>query len=258
MIDSHAHLHFDSFDTDREQVIDRARAAGLQGWIEVGTDLASSQKAIAIAQTHRVWASVGVHPSDIATINESDWAVIEELIVQPRVVAIGEVGFDFYRGGKEEDQLPVLRRFVDLAVKHSLPVIFHVRDAVSGPSAHEAMISFLQSLPTEARPQGVMHTFSGNLEQAKKYLALGMHLSFSGVVTFKNALVTAEVAKTMPLDRLLIETDCPFLAPEPMRGQRNEPAYVKYVAEKIAELRGLSIEEVVKQTSATTKQLFSL
>ena len=258
MIDSHAHMHFDQFDEDRAAVIARARAAGLLGWIEVGVDVLTSRKAIEIARTENVWASVGVHPSDIATIKDGDWGIIEELLAAPRVVAVGEVGFDFYRGGTQEDQLPILQRFVALAVKRNLPVIFHVRDATDGPSAHEAMIRFLQALPDNQRPRGVMHTFSGDAAQAQTYLELGMYLSFSGVVTFKKAASMAEVATTMPLDRLLIETDCPFLAPEPLRGQRNEPAYVKYVASKIAELRGVSLEEITAVTTANTKKLFSI
>lgn len=262
MIDSHAHVLFDRFDDDRDAVIARARAAGLTGWIEVGTDLASSRKAVAFAQQQQVWSSVGVHPSDISDINDSDWAELEGLLSQPLVVAVGEVGLDYYRGGTGEEQRPVLERFVRLADKHNLPVIFHVRDPVKksadfhGASAHNDMIKFLQSLPSAQRPRGVMHTFSGNQEQAQRYLELGMYLSFSGVVTFKNAGITAEVARTMPLDRLLIETDCPFLAPEPFRGQRNEPAYVKYVAEKIAALRGVSVAEIEKITDENAKILF--
>lgn len=258
MIDSHAHLHFDQFNDDRAAVIARARAAGVLGWIEVGVDVPTSQQAAQIAQAENVWASVGVHPSDIATIKEGDWEIIEQLLSQPRVVAVGEVGFDFYHGGTEKDQLPILQRFVDLAVKRNLPVIFHVRDATDGPSAHEAMIRFLQALPDQKRPRGVMHTFSGDAAQAQTYLELGMYLSFSGVVTFKKATTMAEVAKTMSLDRLLIETDCPFLAPEPFRGQRNEPAYVKYVAAKIAQLRGIPLEAVVAATTSNTKQLFGI
>jgi TatD DNase family protein len=256
MIDSHAHLNFDSFDPDRRAVIERTLAAGV-GWIEVGTDLTQSRQAVALAQAHeRVWASVGVHPSDIATLTSAQWHELEELAQQPKVVAIGEVGIDFYRGGTANEQLPVLRLFVELAAKHTLPVIFHVRNGAA--DAHEALITFLQELPSELHPTGVIHTFSGNRVQAEKYLQLGLYLSFSGVVTFKNAGEILDVAKSMPLDQLLVETDCPFLAPEPHRGQRNEPLYVKYVAEKIAALRDLSIDEVITATEKNTQTLFTL
>ena len=258
MFDSHAHVLFDQFDDDRAVVIARARAAGLSGWLEVGTDLASSARAAVFAKQQGVWSSAGVHPSDIGNMSASDWARIEELLHQPPVVAVGEVGLDFYRGGTAAEQLPVLQRFVALATHKNLPVIFHVRDAKTGPSAHETMIQFLQSLPLPKRPHGVMHTFSGNEAQAEAYLALGMYLSFSGVVTFKNAGPIATVATTMPLDRMLIETDCPFLAPEPHRGQRNEPAYVKFVAEKIAALRHASPEEIIEQTDSNFRTLFKV
>ncbi len=260
MFDSHAHVLFDSFDSDREEVINRAREAGLSGWLEIATDVEGSNKAIAFAQQHEgVYATVGVHPSDIANFKESDWAEIEELLRHPKVVAVGEVGLDYYRGGTKEEQLPILQRFIALAITHQKPVVFHVRDGKE-KSAHQDMIEFLHKYREELRPaepwrSGVMHTFSGNQAQAEAYLELGMYLSFSGVVTFKNAGGTADVARTMPLDRLLIETDSPFLAPEPYRGKRNEPAYVKLVAEKIAQLRGISVEEVDEATSQNVKQL---
>lgn len=264
MFDSHAHVLFDSFNEDRDAVITRARQAGLSGWLEIGTDLASSRKAVAFASTQPgVFATVGVHPGDIGELAESDWSEIETLLSKPRVVAVGEVGFDFYRGGREQEQLPVLSRFIQLAIAQDLPVIFHVRDPAAGESshpatAHEAMIKFLQALPASARPRGVMHTYSGNQDQAQIYLELGMFLSFSGVVTFKNAGVTAEVARTVPADRLLIETDSPFLTPEPFRGQRNEPAQVTYVAQKIAQLRGVPVEEIAAATDRNAEKLFGL
>lgn len=258
MFDSHAHVLYDSFDADRDQVIARARAAGLSGWLEVAIDVPTSEQVVALAQKEAgVFATVGVHPSDIGTLTPDGWATIENLVTQPRVVAVGEVGLDFYRGGTAQEQLPILQRFVSLATQHALPVVFHVRDSADGSaSAHDAMINFLESIPVSERPQGVMHTFSGNAAQAEKYLALGMYLSFSGVVTFKNAGPIATVATTMPFDRLLIETDCPFLAPEPYRGQRNEPAYVKLVAEKIAALRNIGVAEIEKATDANAKTLF--
>jgi len=258
MIDSHAHVAFDSFDSDRAAVIARLPQSGVRGWIEVGTDLEQSAKAVALAEEYeQCWASVGVHPSDIAVLDDAGWNIIEGLLQKDKIVAVGEVGFDFYRGGSLEDQKKVLTRFAELARERELPMIFHVRDQAGTRNAHEAMLNFLKDLPNEKRPGGVIHTFSGTVEQAKEYLALGLYLSFSGVVTFPTAGEIAEVAKTMPIDRVLIETDCPFLTPDPYRGKRNEPAYVSFVAQRIAELRGLSVEEVDQDTEENTRRLFA-
>ena len=255
MFDSHAHVAFHQFDDDRDEVIARAERAGVVGWIEIGTDLTQSQKAIELAQKHEnVWATVGVHPSDIAELDEKAWGELESMLADENVVAVGEVGLDYYRGGTKEEQLPALERFVQLAKEHSLPIVFHVRDGER--SAHNDLIEFLQNMSDPKRPAGVIHTFSGNQEQAKEYLDLGLHLSFSGVVTFKNAGDIAEVAATAPLDRILIETDCPFLAPEPYRSKRNEPAYVALVAQKIAELRDISTDEIAIATANNTHALF--
>lgn len=306
MIDTHAHVSLRQFDDDRDAVVQRAHEAGVTGWVEVGTTVEHSRQAIALAAHHEgVHAAVGVHPSDIAGLTEKDWQEIATLLADPTVVAVGEVGFDFYsrpvtsvmkvmdmkgetkdtaepsltgakspdapsvkvaseqpgartlyRGGTREEQTPVLERFVTLAHDHSLPMIFHVRDGEA--NAHDALIAFFKALPSAKQPAGVVHTYSGTKEQAEEYLKLGLYLSFSGVVTFKNAGVTAEVAQSMPLDRLLIETDCPFLAPEPYRGQRNEPAYVALVAKKIAELRSLSVEEMQEKTAENARRLLKL
>lgn len=258
MFDSHAHVMFPTLDADRVAVIERARKAGLFGWLEVGTDMAQSRKAVELASKEEgVYATVGVHPSDIAELNEDVWAEIAGLMSNQRVKAIGEVGFDFYRGGKEVEQVPVLRRFLKLAHDKNLPVVFHVRDG-KDVSAHEALLRLLSEYSPNTRPKGVMHTYSGSVEQAKQYLELGMHLSFSGVVTFKNAGELLEVAKMVPKDRFLIETDCPFLAPEPYRGKRNEPAYVRLVAQKLADIRGATVDDIEKQTDANARQLFNL
>lgn len=254
MIDSHAHVAFYQFDGDREAVIARAREANVK-WIEVGTDIEQSKKAITLHD----WVTVGVHPSDIA--EGVDWEEVRRLAAAPNVVAIGEVGIDLHHQDNLEEQLEALTKFVGLAREKDLPVVFHVRNPVKSPggdhgaSAHDEMIKFLRE---HQGIEGVMHTFSGTKQQAQQYLELGMYLSFSGVVTFPNAGEIAEVAKTMPLDRMLVETDCPFLAPQPVRGKRNEPAYVKYVVEKIAQLRGISSEEVEKATEENTRNLFRL
>jgi len=257
MIDSHAHVAFGSFNADREAVVARLALNNVQGWIEIGTDLEQSQKAVQLARRYNnCWASVGVHPSDIAVLDEATWKKIAELANQPKVIAIGEVGFDFYRGGSLEEQKKVLLRFVQVAHEHRLPMVFHVRDQAGTDNAHQAMINFLIELSEDTRPFGVIHTFSGTPQHAEEYLRLGLYLSFSGVITFPNAGEIPEVAKTIPLDRLLIETDCPFLTPVPHRGKRNEPAYVSFVAQKIADLRNIELEELNQVTEANTKRLF--
>lgn len=252
MYDSHAHLAFSAFDNDRADVVAQLQPAGVAGWVEVGTDLEQSRKVVALAEQHdNCWATVGVHPDDVTELNEAAWQELEKLAQHKKVVAIGEVGFDFFREGRREIQEPILRRFVELAQRVKKPVVFHVR------SAHEAMLKFLRGC--SECPKGVIHTFSGNAEQAKAYLELGIYLSFSGVLTFpKKAEVIQAVARTMPLDRILIETDCPFLTPQAHRGQRNEPSYVRFVAEKLAELRGVSLTEIDRVTEENTKRLFDI
>lgn len=262
MIDSHAHVAFFQFNEDREEVIRRAREAGVEGWIEVGTDIESSGKAIELAhqcggQLLRVWATVGVHPSEAEDLNEEDWKKLRKLAKEEEVVAVGEVGVDLYRGGSLPEQLKALRRFVELAGERNLPMVFHVRSS-DRVDAHDEVINLLSSYSDSQRPAGVMHSFSGTWQQAEKYLALGMYFAFNGVVTFKNAGETAEVASRVPINKMLIETDCPFLAPEPHRGKRNEPAYARLVAEKIAELKSLDISGVARMTQENTRNLFSL
>lgn len=258
MIDSHAHVAFEQFDTDRKAVIERAQQAGVHGWIEVGTDISQSHKAIALAQQHdHVWATVGVHPSDIDTLKEQDWERIEKLLREKKVVAVGEVGLDLYRGGNLDHQRNVLKRFISVAQSHHLPVIFHVRNGQT-VDVHEELLNLLESYAETDRPRGVIHTYSGTAEQAKRYISLGMYLSFSGVITFKNAQDTAEIARVTSLEKILIETDCPFLAPMPYRGKRNEPAYVASVAHKIAELKEVSVTTIQQETENNTRRLFGV
>lgn len=258
MIDSHAHVTFSHFDSDRDEVVRRAWEAGVQGWIEVGTDIEQSQKAIDFAKKHKnVWATVGVHPTDAENLNEAEWSQLENLLQEDKVVAVGEVGIDLYRGGSLKKQLVSLKKFIALAVDNNLPVVFHVRSSEK-VDAHDKVLKLLALYSEDERPKGAMHSYSGTWEQAEKYLELGMYLSFTGVVTFKNAGVTAEVVGRASLDRILIETDCPFLAPEPYRGKRNEPAYVRLVAEKIAKLKGVSVESVQSAIVRNTGQVFGV
>lgn len=262
MFDSHAHLAFDQFDLDREEVIARAKEAGCQGWIEIGTDIEGSRKAIELAGQHsgqnlKVGATVGVHPSEAEGLGKEQWEQLRDLARREKVVAVGEVGVDLYRGGSLQKQLEALQQFIDLAGENGLPVVFHVRSGEK-VDAHDEVIKLLSSYGVGRRPKGVMHSFSGTWRQAQRYLELGMYLSFTGVVTFKNAREMAEVARRVPLERMLVETDCPFLAPEPHRGSRNELAYVKLVADEIAALKGLKRDEVARVTEKNALRLFGL
>lgn len=257
MIDSHAHILAEQFDADRDVLISAAKENGL-AWVEVGTDVAGSTLAVALAEKNQhIYASVGVHPDDIRYIQEQDWEVLEQLAMNPKTCAIGEVGLDTYRDGTILQQEPILRRFIEMAQKTSKPIIFHVRSG-NGIDCHAELIGILKSYADTNRPRGVIHTFSGTLQQAEVYISLGMMISFSGVITFKNADVLREVAKNIPLASILVETDCPFLTPEPFRGQRNEPAYVKYAIKRIAAIRGVSVEEIEQATEQNAKKLFVL
>lgn len=258
MIDSHAHVAAEQFDSDRDELISRTTQNGVTGWIEVGTNVLESEKAVALAQKYpNVRASVGVHPDDIRGLTEKDWRILEMLARTEEVCAIGEVGFDTFRDGNIEEQEPVLRRFIELAQELHMPAIFHVRSG-NGVDAHAELLRVLSSYPLSGPLKGVIHTFSGTMDQAQQYIDLGMMLSFSGVITFKNSGELPEVAKSIPLSSLLVETDCPFLTPEPFRGQRNEPSYVRYVAQKISDIRGLSFDEVQKATEENAKVLFGV
>jgi TatD DNase family protein len=258
MIDTHAHVAAEEFDGDRDALIAAISPQGLSGWIEVGTSTEESKQAVELARQHaNIYASVGVHPDGIASIRETDWATLEHLATDPKVCAIGEVGFDTYRTGIISEQEPVLRKFIDLAQRAKKPLIFHVRSG-NGVDAHAELLRVLRDYSDAKRPKGVIHTFSGTLQQAQEYIALGLFISFSGVVTFKNAEELREIAKTIPLESILVETDCPYLTPEPYRGKRNEPSYVRYTIEKIAALRDISFEEVERAVAHNTHRLFGL
>ncbi len=257
MIDSHAHLAFESFNDDRDAVVKRLLGAGVNGWIEVGTSVSDSQQAIALAEKYpQAFATVGVHPSGIGELTEAAWQALEEMMGHERVRAIGEVGFDFYRGGSLPEQTETLKRFIAIANQHGLPVVFHVRDGKE-INAHDQLVKLLRKYSEAERPRGVIHTYSGTAKQAQAYLELGMHLSFSGVITFKNAGEILAAAQSAPAGRILIETDCPFLAPDPYRGKRNEPAYVAIVANKLADIRGVTLNSIAAQTQNNAAELFN-
>lgn len=257
MFDSHAHVASAQFDLDRPAVVERAREAGITGWLEVASSAAGSRRTVELAeQLEGVLAAVGVHPEEIDNMREEDWLLLDELAGREKVAAIGEVGLDFHRGGTYEKQIVVVQKFIELALKHNKPIVWHVRGSQE-VDANELLLEYLAGLPVDRRPKGVAHTFSGTVVQAKKYIELGQWLGISGIVTFKNAGVLLDVVRGVPLENLLIETDSPFLSPDPHRGQRNEPAYVKFVAQKIALLKEITIEEVEEATYRNWQRLIA-
>jgi len=250
LIDSHAHLDFRQFDDDRESVIQRAREAGLVAIVNIGTDLASSQATVALAEQHDfIYATLGVHPHSADTVTPAVLDELRALAQHPKVVAVGETGLDYYR---DLSPRPVQRQaFADqlaLATDLGLPVIIHSRDA------HDDVIAALRGW----RGIGVMHSYSAGPGRLEEVLELGLCVGISGPVTFPKADALRAVAAAVPLERLLVETDCPYLTPEPYRGRRNQPAYVRYVVEAVARTRRVSAEAVAQATADNVRRLFSI
>lgn len=250
LIDSHAHIHFKDFEGEIGAVLQRASEAGVAKIVNVGTDLESSRQAIEIARhTSQVYATVGVHPHEVSKMKEGDLEELERLAREEKVVAIGEVGLDYYyEHSPREVQQKRLRDFVRLSLKTKLPIIIHCRDAFE---------DCFRILEEEGgwKGSGVFHCYTGDLPTALKIVERGFCVSFSGIVTFKKSAGLREVARNLPIEKILIETDCPYLAPEPYRGKRNEPAYVVKVAEALAKLRGLSVEEIGRITTENAARL---
>ncbi len=257
LLDSHTHIDMREFDADREGVLQRAREAGVAAVIDIGIDIASSEAAIALAEKHSdVFASVGIHPHDASKVTEADIARLEVLSKHPKVVAIGETGLDFYRNlSSKESQVEAFKRQLELASRAGLPVVIHSRNA--NDEVFNILSEWVAGMKGAHQPVGVLHCFSGDAELGRKYIDMGFLVSFAGPVTYPKSLA-AGVAKEIPLDKMLIETDCPFLTPQAHRGKRNEPSYVSYVASKIAEVKGVTGETVAEMASANAIRLFRL
>ena len=260
LIDTHAHLDFSKYDADRPAVIGRARAAGVAAMVNVGTDLVSSRRAVDLAEEYEaVYAAVGLHPHGAKALDGATLGELRELAQRPKVVAVGEIGLDYYRNLSPRDaQRRAFQAQLAWAAKLGKPVIIHDRDA------HDEILQALSKWAaglensTLTGRLGVLHTFSGDLEMAQKAIDLGFYISISGPVTYRNARQLPEIVRALPLDRLLVETDCPFLAPEPYRGKRNEPAYTRLVAERIAKLKGIPFDDLARATTANARRLFEL
>jgi TatD DNase family protein len=253
LFDTHAHLHFPEFADDLDAVLDRARAAGVRGLVTIGTDAATSAAALALAAREPgVWAAAGIHPHDAAQGDEAAFAEIERLAGEPRVVAIGEIGLDFFRNlSPREVQERTFRRLLELARRIGKPVLVHCRDA------HAETLAILED-GRVGECGGIMHCFSGDVAVARRCLDLGLVISLAGPITYPNARVLPEVARFVPGDRLVVETDCPFLPPQGHRGQRNEPAYLALTAARVAEVRGEPLAGLGPQMSATARRLFGV
>lgn len=253
LFDTHVHLNVRQFEGEVEEVIERAQENGVTLFNVVGFDKKTITNAIELAETYPyIYATVGWHPVDAIDMTEEDLDWIESLSEHEKVVALGEMGLDYHWDkSPKEVQKEVFRAQIRLARKVNMPIVIHNR------KADEDVVDILKEERAE-EVGGIMHCFSGDVAMAEECLQLGFYISFAGPVTFKNAKLPKEVAKIVPMDRLLVETDSPFLAPHPYRGKRNEPAHVRLVAEKIAQLKGLSLEEVAKQTTENAKALFRL
>lgn len=253
-IDTHAHLDAEEFDADREAVIQRALDAGVERIIAVATTVAGSRQCLELASGHAaIVASVGIHPNYAGQAAESDWQQVVELVESPRVVALGETGldrhWDYTPFAVQQDYFD---RHLQLSTKSGLPVVIHAREC------DVDVLAMLRDARRRGPLIGVMHSFSGAAETAVECLELGLYISFAGMVTFKKSDALRQIAAAVPGDRILIETDCPYLSPHPLRGQRNEPAHVVHTAECLASLRGVSLEEFAARTTANAKRLFGL
>ena len=252
IFDSHAHYSSEQYKEDLDKVIEEMKENRVIGVMNCGTDVASSKKVIELAEKNDIfYAAVGVHPSDAFGVDDTMMNEIEKLAKHDKVKAIGEIGLDYYweENPSKEEQKDAFRKHLELAKKLNMPVIIHDRDA------HQDTLEIMKEYPEVI---GVVHCFSGSVEMALECLKLGYYIGVTGVVTFKNAKKIIDVVREVPLDKLLVETDAPFMAPVPNRGKRNQSNYIEYVIEKIAEIKEISSVEVSEKTIENTRKLFNI
>ena len=253
LFDSHCHLENERFAEDLDAVLERMKEAEVMRFLLAGSNMQTSEKiAEMVQEITGAYGAVGIHPHEAKFFQEEDLDLLALWLKQPSVVAVGEIGLDYYYDHSPRDvQRQVFEHQLHFAYEKKVPVVIHVRDA------HGDMLDMLNAR-RGSLPAGVLHCYSGSVESAKAYLDMGFYLSFAGPVTFKNAVNLAEAAVYCPEDRLMVETDSPYLAPEPKRGQRNEPAFVRFVAKRVAELRGISEDALIKIATANTCRLFGI
>lgn len=253
MIDSHAHYDDKAFDEDREQMISTVFKSGIRKVINIGASMKSCRETIKLAETYeQIYAAIGVHPSDTAELTEEDMEWLKEKSAHKKVVAIGEIGLDYYWPEPDREiQKRWFRRQLSLAREVGLPVVIHSRDAFADT------ISIMKECKAGEIP-GVIHCYSYSKESAREFLDMGYSFGIGGVLTFKNAKKLKEAVAYIPMDRILLETDCPYLAPEPNRGKRNSSLYIPYIVQVMAQIKGITEEEVVRITSGNTERLFHI
>ncbi|MCF6095151.1 TatD family hydrolase [Microaerobacter geothermalis] len=253
LFDTHAHLNDEKFNDDRDEVIQRALDNGVRYIVNIGYNRETIPSCLELAETFPfIYAALGWHPTEAKEMNEEDLDWLRNLMTHDKVVAVGEIGLDYYWDYSPQDiQKEVFRKQIALAKEVKKPIVIHNRDA------HQDIVDILKE-EKAYEVGGIMHCFSGSWEIAKMCMDMNFYISFGGPITFKNARKLKEVVKEIPLDRLLIETDCPYLTPEPYRGKRNETAYVKYVAEGMAQLKGVEYEELAKVTMENAKKIFHI
>jgi TatD DNase family protein len=257
--ESHAHYDDEAFDGDREELLASLFQGNVGVIVNVGADIASSRASISLAERYdRIFASVGVHPDEVSCLEEQGISPLREMMTHPKVVAIGEIGLDYYRDKTPEDKALQKKWFLqqlELAVEAKKPAIIHSRDAAEDTMT--ILREFMQQHPEITNP-GVVHCYSYSPEMAKTYISMGFYIGVGGVITFKNAKKLVETVEQIPLERILVETDSPYLSPEPYRGQRNQSDHIQYVITKIAEIKEISTEEVEAQTASNWKQVFGV
>jgi TatD DNase family protein len=262
LVDSHAHLEMEQFSADREQVLARAREAGVETIVAIGsgTGPGALDCGIQLAEQHDfIYATIGIHPHEAKLANDEDFAELEQLAKRPKVIAWGEIGLDyFYDHSPRDVQQQVFAKQLELARVAKLPVVIHCRPSDGSDNAWKECLTQLQQKWAPSGLGGILHCFTGTWAIAKRALDMGFMISFAGNVTFPKAQQIRDAAKEVPLDRMLIETDSPFLAPVPYRGKRNEPAFVKEVAQQLGELRGFTTEEMGQRTSRNFYNFFKL
>lgn len=254
LVDTHAHLDEESFEPELPEVLERAAQQGVLAVVTLGTLLSTSQRGVGLSQRYpAVYAAVGVHPNYVTQASDLDWEAIVQLSRDARVVGIGETGLDLYwKTVPLELQRAWFRRHLDLSRESGKPICIHCREAEG------EVLEELREASRRGPLRGVMHSFAGSLATAEECVALGLHVSFSGILTYKKSAALREVARQLPADRLLVETDSPYLSPQPVRGKRNEPAHVRMTAETLAEVRGLDPAQLGELTTANACALFGL